>query len=110
MYWRRLGCPSIRQESSCPHFVSEAEFGNPWMDLQFWTNTSLSGCRCAFLIFLNFTYSNGRPSTIIGFNMPDLWPHFVSGEDLDNPCVDLFHIAHTHPLGGVDVPFVVFEI
>ena len=43
-------------------------------------------------------------------NMPDFWPHFVSGEDLRNPKVDLFHIAHTQPLGGVDVPFGFFEI
>ena len=34
--------------------------------------------------------------------MPDFWPHFVSGADLGNPWADLFHISHSHPLGGVD--------
>ena len=42
--------------------------------------------------------------------MPDFWPDFVSGADLGNPWVALFFIAHTHPLGGVDVPFGVYEI
>ena len=41
--------------------------------------------------------------------MSDIWPHFVSGTDLENPWVDPFHIAHTHPLGGVDVSFEVHE-
>ena len=39
---------------------------------------------------------------IISFNMPDIWPHFVSG-DLGNPWVDPFHISHTHtfvPIGA----------
>ena len=37
-------------------------------------------------------------------------PHFVSGAELGNPCMDFFNFWHTHPLGGVDVPFRVFEI
>ena len=53
---------------------------------------------------------NGRPSAIISFNMPDIWLHFVFQADLGNPWVDPFHIAHTHPLGGVDVPFGVHEV
>ena len=36
--------------------------------------------------------------------MPDFWPHFVSRVDRENPWMDLFHIAHTHPSGGVDLP------
>ena len=42
--------------------------------------------------------------------MPDFWPHFVSGADLRNPWVDLFHVTHTHSFGGVDVSFGVYEI
>ena len=26
------------------------------------------------------------------------------------PMGDLFHIAHTHPLGGIDVPFGGYEL
>ena len=37
--------------------------------------------------------------------MSHFWSYFLSGADLGKPCVDLFHIAHTHPLGGVDVQF-----
>ena len=37
-------------------------------------------------------------------------PHFVSGVELGNPCMDFFNFWHTHPLGSVDVPFGVFEI
>ena len=37
--------------------------------------------------------------------MPDIWPHFVYGADLGKPLRDLFPIAHTHPLGGINVPF-----
>ena len=33
-------------------------------------------------------------------------PRFVSGADLGNPCMDFFNFTRTHPLGGVDVPFV----
>ena len=40
--------------------------------------------------------------------MPDFWPHFVSGEDVGEPWVDLFHIEHAHPSGGVNVPFMFF--
>ena len=58
-------------------------------------------CVLEFFIF----YSNGRPPATISFNRPDFWPHFVSREDLGKPWVDLFQIAHTHALGGVDVPF-----
>ena len=29
----------------------------------------------------------------------------VSGRYLEKHLLDCFHIAHTHPLGGVDVPF-----
>ena len=36
-------------------------------------------------------------------------PHFVSGAELGNLCMDFFNFCHTHPLGGVDVPFGVFE-
>ena len=42
--------------------------------------------------------------------MPDFLPHFSSGTDLRNAWVDLFHIAHTYPLGGVDMHFGVYEI
>ena len=42
--------------------------------------------------------------------MPDIWPHLVSGADLGNPRGDFCHIAHTHPLGGVEVPIGVYEI
>ena len=42
--------------------------------------------------------------------MFDFWPHFVSRADIGHPWVDLFHNAQTNPLGGVDVPFVVYEI
>ena len=48
------------------------------------------------------------PTAIINFNMPDIRPHFVSRVDLENPWVDLFHIAHTHALGGGDVPLCFF--
>ena len=37
-------------------------------------------------------------------------PHFVSGAELGNSCMDFFNFRHTHPLRGVDVPFGVFEI
>ena len=47
-------------------------------------HTSHRGCRCAFW---NFNYLNGRPSAIISFNMPDIWPHFV---------LFLEHISETH--------------
>ena len=47
----------------------------------------------------------GMPSR--PFDRPFVCPRFVSGADLGNPWEDLFHIAHTHPLGGVDVPFGV---
>ena len=32
-------------------------------------------------------------------------PHFLSGADLGNPWMDFFNFAHTHLLGGVEVPF-----
>ena len=38
--------------------------------------------------------------------MPDFWALFCFGK----PWVDLFHIAHTHLLGGVDVPFFKFDL
>ena len=41
---------------------------------------------------------------------PSGCPHFVSGAELGNPCMDFFNFRHTHSLGGVDVPFGVFEI
>ena len=34
---------------------------------------------------------------------------FVSGVDLGNPCWNFFHIADTHPLGGVD-PFGGYDL
>ena len=37
---------------------------------------------------------------------PSVCPHFVPGADLRNPW-DFYHIAHTQPLGGADVPFGV---
>ena len=42
--------------------------------------------------------------------MPDVWPHFVCGAYIGNLCRDIFHIAYTHTLGGVDVPFGFYEI
>ena len=36
-------------------------------------------------------------------------PVFVSGADLENLWGDFLHIAHTHPLGGVDVPFEGYD-
>ena len=41
---------------------------------------------------------------------PSVCPHCVSRADLRSPWVDLFHIAHTHPLGCVDVPFGISEV
>ena len=49
---------------------------------------------------------SGRPSVRPASGCP----HFVSGAELSNPCMDFFNFWHTHPLGGVDVPFGVFEI
>ena len=53
-------------------------------------------CIWGFMKFHLLTYLIIGP--LISFNMPDFWPHFVSGADLGNPWVDLFHIVHTHPL------------
>ena len=42
----------------------------------------------------------------IGHNylqMPDIWKRFVSGADIRSPSGDLFHIAHTHLSGGIDM-------
>ena len=46
----------------------------------------------------------GRPSV----RPASRCPHFVSGVELGNPCMDFFNFWHTHPLGGVDVPFGFF--
>ena len=35
---------------------------------------------------------------------------FVSGRYLAKRLLDCFHIAHSHALGGVDVPFRGFEL
>ena len=39
--------------------------------------------------------------------MPEIWQRFISESDLGNPWEYLFHIAHTYPLGGVDVPELI---
>ena len=35
---------------------------------------------------------------------------FVYGADLENSLGDFLHIAHTHPLGGLDVPFGGYDL
>ena len=42
-----------------------------------------------------------------GINMPEILQRFISESDLGNPWEYLFHIAHTYPLGGVDVPELI---
>ena len=69
-YWRRLGCPSVRPASGCPHFVSGEELGNPCRDFFNFRHTQ---CKFAFWVFWNFTCLIGRPSAITNFNMPDIW-------------------------------------
>ena len=94
----------------CTRFDSGEDL---WMDFFNFARTHPlggDGCRCAFRSLWNFNYLNGRPSAIISFNIPVTWPHFVSRADLGNPWVDPFHIAHTHPLGGVDVHFGVHKV
>ena len=50
---------------------------------------------------LALTQMSGRPSVC---------SCFISEADLGNPWEDFFHIAHTHPLGVVDVPFGVYDL
>ena len=46
---------------------------------------------------------------IIGFNL--LWMiSLVSGRYLGNRLLNSFHIAHTHPPRGVDVPFGGYDL
>ena len=52
---------------------------------------------------------NNNTSWGSGFTS-DGWPHFIFVRNLRNPCGDFFHVAHTHPLGGVDVPFVGYDL
>ena len=62
----------------CTRFDSGADL---WVDFLNFAHTHPlggDGCRCAFWILWNFNYLNGRPSAIISFNMPDIWPHFDS--------------------------------
>ena len=40
----------------------------------------------------------------------DIMDFYPPPNDLGNLWMDLFHIAHTHPSGGVYVPFEVDEI
>ena len=57
-------------------------------------HTSHRGCRCAFW---NFNYLNGRPSAIISFNVPDIWPHFVLFLEQISVTHRWIHfILHTH--------------
>ena len=84
--WRSLGCPSVRISFS--EQISETCGG---ISLILHTHTSLGG-----RWLWNLTYLNSRRSAMI--NMPDIWPHFVSGADLWKPIGDFFYIAHTHPL------------
>ena len=60
----------------------------------------------SFVGFCNLTYTCTE-MVVVNFNVPDIWPHYFSGAYLGNPWGDVFHIAHRHPLGGVDVPFGV---
>ena len=42
--------------------------------------------------------------------MPEICQRFISESDLGNTWGYLFHIAHTYPLGAVDVPFGINEL
>ena len=63
----------------CPHFVSRAELGNPWMDFFNFGHTHPSGgVDVRFQVgifsakFQLVKILNGRLSAIIVFNMPDI--------------------------------------
>ena len=52
-----------RPPSVCPHFVSEGELGNPWIDIFNYAHTQ--GCRCAFWSFWNLTIEKHILSIIL---------------------------------------------
>ena len=54
--------------------------------------------------------SDVRPSGRLSVRPVSGCLHFVSGAELGYPCMDFFNFWRRHPLGGVDVPFGVFEI
>ena len=43
--------------------------------------------------------------------MPDNWQRIVSGADFENHGGGgLSYCTHTHPWGGVDMPFEIYEL
>ena len=56
------------------------------------------------------TASDCRPSGCRSVRPASGCLHFVSRAELSNPFMDFFNFWHTHPSGGVDVPFGDFEI
>ena len=78
--------------------------GNLCMD--FFNFAQTHPLRCVDEPFLNFTFLNGRSSAIISFNMPDFWSIIsFRSRSLKPMGENIFHIVHTYPLGGVDLPF-----
>ena len=81
------------------------------MDFFNFGHTSLRGCNVLFVVLESLPTQMADHRPTISFIMPDLWPHFVSGTELENSLVDfIFFILHTHPLDGVDVRFGIYKI
>ena len=74
--------------------------------LSYYIHTSFRRCRCAFrgLWLLTFDFE-----VIIDLKWLRMI-NSVSGWYLAKRLLDCFHTAHTHPSGGVDVPFVGYDL
>ena len=102
----------LLQHSKWPPFYKIAGTETRPKPLRQVNNTYISKNNRGFAIFIPCPTKWGR-GVLSSPRMSDRWsvprPHFVSGAEPYNPCMNFFNFGHTHP-GGVDVPFGLFEI
>ena len=108
-YWRRLRCrsshPSVQPSISLSTFRFLSRYLKPAGGISFILHIHIP----LGDVDVPFEFFELR---LFNFIMHDIWQLIVSGVDLGNPGGggDFFHIAHTHPLGGADVPVGVYEL